>query len=298
MDFFLVCLQPHLEHNEPFEAKHLPLVQESTSGVIMLSEDPPLAVQAMLRYLSGNSLSEIYRPAEPIFSDVERDLDVFAIADKYDLQKLRTYMNSRLVHFYSTDQRPPWDPKGWSAKNQDGFASVLRKLSELEMDCREIQLAIAGFLIRRSNMIMKWEGVREAIEDNPQFLKDLFLASLQRTKELEATVQNLEERLEDLEEYSSCLEEERDDLIAREEYMAAFFDGASRAYHGPFPPEYGDWTEYYHGNCYDYGGHEGELEMEGIPSPPTPSTPLFVEDILSGISFVLTPDGPEPVNME
>jgi hypothetical protein len=259
----------------------------------MLSEDPPLAVQAMLRYLSSNSLAEIYRPSEPIFSDVERDLDVFAIADKYDLQNLRTYMNNRLVHFYSTDQRPHWDPKGWSAKNQDGFASVLRKLSELKMDCREIQLAIAGFLIRRSNMIMKWEGVREAIEDNPQFLKDVFLVSLQRTKELEATVQNLEEKLEDLEEYSSCLEEERDDLIATEEYMASFLNGGFRAYYGPFFPEYGDWTECYRDDYYDYGAHEGELEMEGISSPP-----LFVEDILSGISFVLTPDGPEPVNRE
>ena len=80
------------------------MVQESTSGVIMLSRDPPLAVQAMLRYLSSNSLSEIYGPSEPIFSDVERDLDVFAIADKYDLQELRIYVNNRTVHFYSTDQ--------------------------------------------------------------------------------------------------------------------------------------------------------------------------------------------------
>ena len=83
----------------------------------------------MLRYLYTLDLTQIYRPNDPLFSDVERDLDVLVVADKYGLDKLRDYMSSNLVLFYETDKRPPGDPKGWSAKNQEGLGGVLRKLA-------------------------------------------------------------------------------------------------------------------------------------------------------------------------
>ena len=61
----------------------------------------------MPRYLYTLDLTQIYRPNDPLFSDVERDLDVLVVADKYGLDKLRDYMNSNLVLFYEADKRPP-----------------------------------------------------------------------------------------------------------------------------------------------------------------------------------------------
>lgn len=117
-----------------------------------MDDDEPKAVQAMLRYLYTLGCATIFLHDDPLFSDVERDLDVFAIADKYDLQPLKKHMQDKLVLFYSTDKRPPLDPEGWSARNQSGFGKVLMKLCRLEIDTTDIRKAVTGFIV---------EGVRK-----------------------------------------------------------------------------------------------------------------------------------------
>jgi hypothetical protein len=50
----------------------------------------------MLRYLYTLDCRRIFRQDDPLFIDVERDLDVLAIADKFGLQPLKQYMSDSL----------------------------------------------------------------------------------------------------------------------------------------------------------------------------------------------------------
>ena len=106
-----------------------------------MDDDEPRAVQAILRCLHTFEQTMIYRPHDPLFSDVEWDLDFFVIADKDDLQPLKVFTNNQLVLFYETGQRPSLDPKGWSAKNQVGLGNVLWKLYRLDIDTMDLRKA-------------------------------------------------------------------------------------------------------------------------------------------------------------
>ena len=166
----------------------------------------------MLRYLYTLDCQQIYRRDDPLFSDVERDLDVFAIADKYDLPALRNYMNDSLVLFYETDKRPPLDPKGWSAKNQAGFANVLTKLGRLEMDTRDIRKAVMDFIARGGRKVMAWEGVQKAIEEDACLSTDLIMALLAANRTSNSRVKALEDDIEDLKERLADAFKIREDL--------------------------------------------------------------------------------------
>jgi hypothetical protein len=158
-------------------------------------------------------------PGAPLFSDVERDLDVYAVADKYDLQPLKRYMSHKIVLFYETDQRPPLDPKGWSAKNQTGFAKVLTKLYRLEMDTTDIRKAVIDFIVRGVHKVILWEGVRKAIEEDAGLSGDLVTALLAakrgadlRIGVLEANISDLDAELEEVLCEKEGLEAELEDL--------------------------------------------------------------------------------------
>jgi hypothetical protein len=102
----------------------------------------------MLRYLYTLDCRRIFRQDDPLFSDVERDLDVLAIADKCGLQPLKQYKSDSLKLVHETDKRPPLDPRGWSAKNQSGFGNILRKLYQLELDTTDVKRAVTIFIAR------------------------------------------------------------------------------------------------------------------------------------------------------
>jgi hypothetical protein len=154
----------------------------------------------MLRYLYTLDCKRIFRCDDPLFSDVERDLDVFVIADKYDIQPLKKYMNDNLVLFYETDKRPPPDPKGWSAKNQAGFANVLTKLYRLEMETTNIRKAVTNFIVRGGHRVMQWRGVQDAIEAYGALSNDLIIALLAAKKDTDSRINFLQSDKEDLEE--------------------------------------------------------------------------------------------------
>ena len=256
---------------------------------IVLPDDEPKAIQAMLRYLYTLDVTQIYRPSDPLFSDVERDLDVLVVADKYGLDQLRDYMNSNLVLFYETDKRPPRDPKGWSAKNQEGFGRVLRKLAELEMDAKDIRKAVASFIVRREKTVMKWDSVQSAI-DNQVWLRDeVALAALAAKRHLEQQVQDLEREVEELREELACVEEERDELYGEVENLQGLLSGGDSAYLGWDACDRSVYDPYY---------SEGDRMLDELEGREEPEGPLSVEDLLSGVSYALGEDGPEPLGLE
>ncbi|KIW90976.1 uncharacterized protein Z519_08759 [Cladophialophora bantiana CBS 173.52] len=218
------------------------LSDESTTREIVLPDDEPRAIQAMLRYLYTLDVTQIYRQTDPLFSDVERDLDVFVVADKYGLDELRDYMNSKLVLFYETDQRPPRDPKGWSAKNQKGFGGVLRKLTELELDATEIRRAVARFIVRREKMVMKWDSVQSAMDDELWLRDEVAIAALEAKRELEQRVQYLELEVEELQENLEHAHAERDEMYGEVEVLQGLLSGGETAYVGWHPEsDASDW---------------------------------------------------------
>ncbi|EXJ63429.1 uncharacterized protein A1O5_11478 [Cladophialophora psammophila CBS 110553] len=208
------------------------LEDESTTREIVLPDDEPRAIQAMLRYLYTLDVTQIYRPTDPLFSDVERDLDVFVVADKYGLDELRDYMSSKLVLFYETDQRPPLDPKGWSAKNQKGFGGVLRKLTELELDATEVRRAVARFIVRREKMVMKWDSVQRAMDDELWLRDEVAIAALEAKRELEQRVRYLEQEVEELQEKLEDAHAERDEMSGEVEVLQGLLYGGQNAYIG------------------------------------------------------------------
>jgi hypothetical protein len=242
----------------------------------------------MLRYLYTLDFTQIYRPNDPLFSDVERDLDVLVVADKYGLDKLRDYMSSNLVLFYEADKRPPRDPKGWSAKNQEGFGRVLRKLAELEMDAEDIRRAVARFIVRRERTVMKWSSVQSAIDDGLWLKDEVALAAIAAKRELEQRVQYLEREVVELQEKLEGVEDERDELYWEVESLQGMLSAEQSAYY--------DWDEPYSLYEDDYNPLYMENRFEeGYDAPAELTQPLFVEDILSGVSYVLGEEGPEPL---
>ena len=249
----------------------------------------------MLRYLYTLDLTQIYRPNDPLFSDVERDLDVLVVADKYGLDKLRDYMNSNLVLFYEADKGPSRDPKGWSVKNQEGFGRVLRKLAELEIDTEDIRMAVAKFIVRSERTVMQWSSVKSAIDDGLWLRDEVALAAVAAKRELEQWVRYLEQRVQfleqdvdELQEKLEDVEAERDDIYGEVETLQGLLSGGVSAYYG-----WGEWDSF----CEDGHNH---LFMENqfrgrCDTPVEPIQPLFVEDILSGVSYVLGEEGPEPL---
>ncbi len=184
-----------------------------------MEHDEPRAVQALLRYIYSLSPKRVFRNCDPLFSDVERDLDIFVIADKYDLQPLKKYMNDNLVIFYETDKRPPLDPKGWSAKNQTGFGKVVTKLYRLDTDMTDIRKAIINFIIRAGQKVMQWEGVRKAIEEDAQLSTDLIMAFFAAKRSADSRVMYLESEIRDLEEQVAEIHEVNEDLEGENEYL-------------------------------------------------------------------------------
>jgi hypothetical protein len=231
----------------------------------------------MLRYLYTLDVTQIYRPNDPLFSDVERDLDVLVVADKYGLDELRDYMSSNLVLFYETGKRPPRDPKGWSAKNQQGFGGVLRKLSQLEMDTEDIRRAVAGFIVRRERTVMKWSSVKSAIDDQLWLRDEVALAALAAKRELEQRVQYLEREVDELQEKLEDMEAERDEIDGEMETLQGLLSGGTSAYLGC----QWDWGNEWDSHC------EDDYIHFSVDTPDEPTQPLFVEDILSGVSYVL-----------
>lgn len=238
----------------------------------------------MLRYLYTLDVTQIYRPKDPLFSDVERDLDVLVVADKYGLDKLRDYMRSNLVLFYETDKRPSRDPKGWSAKNQEKFGGVLRKLAELEIDTKDIRRAVARFIVRRENTVMKWSSVKSAIDDQLWLRDEVALAAIAAKRELEQQVQYLEREVYELQEKLEDVEAERDEIYGEMETLQGLLSGGKSAYLG-----WDEWDEWDSLCKDDYNHFFGER----YDTPDEPIQPLFVEDILSGVSYVLGEEGPE-----
>jgi hypothetical protein len=239
----------------------------------------------MLRYLYTLDLTQIYRPNDPLFSDVERDLDVFVVADKYGLDKLRDYMSSNLVLFYETDKRPPHDPKGWSAKNQEGFGRVLRKLAGLEMNTEDIRRAVARFIVRRERTVMKWSSVQSAIDDGLWLRDEVALVAIAAKRELEQRVQYLEREVDELQEKLEDVEAERDEISGEVETLQGLLSAGESAYYGPDA-----WDEW---DAWDQWGSPPSRGRYDTPVGSIQS--LFVEDILSGVSYALGEEGPEPL---
>jgi len=248
-----------------------------------------MAIQAMLRYLYTLDVTQIYHPNDPLFSDVERDLDVLVVADKYGLDELRDYMSSNLVLFYETDKRPPRDPKGWSANNQEGFGAVLRKLAELDIDMADIKRAVAKFIVRRERTVMKWSSVQRTIDDQLWLRDEVALAALAAKRELEQQVEHLEREVEELQENLLDAEAVTEELSGEIETLQGLLVGCDDAYHG-----WGMWDHKSECPCEDYG-YERLFAPNRYDTPDEPIEPLFVEDILSGVSYVLGDDGPEPL---
>ena len=248
----------------------------------------------MLRYLYTLDVSQMFRSDEPLFSDVERDLDVFAIADKYGLDELREYMRSNLVLFYESDKRPSGDPKGWSAKNQEGFGRVLMKLADMEMDTKDIKKAVAQFIVRREQRVMKWSCVQKAIDDELWLRDEVALAAIAAKRQLQIQVDCLQREVEELQKEVVTLEDERDEAYGELENIQGLLDGAENAYyHWEYEWYSGGWDPGYDDRFCQRS--TPEWFFDGYDEPDQDIQPLFVEDILSGVSFVLGEDGPEPL---
>jgi hypothetical protein len=203
-------------------------MQERESGSITLDDDEPRALQVLLRYIYTLDCKRIFRHDDPLFSDVERDLDVLVIADKYDVQALRDYMNDYLVIFYETDKRPPLDPKGWSSKNQTGFGNILIKLYRLDMDTTDIRKAITSFLVRSGQKVMLWEGVSNAIEEDARLSADLIMAFFTAKRNIDRRIKGLEANVEDLEVELEKVREENEELKEQFEYVDGIFGDYNR----------------------------------------------------------------------
>ena len=218
-----------------------------------MDDDEPRALQALLRYLYTLDCTKIFRRDDPLFSDVERDLDVFAIADKYDLLPLKKYIQDNLVLFYSTYKTPPLDPKGWSAKNQSGFAKVLTKLYQLEIHTTDIRKAVAAFIVHGGSKVMSWHGVQDAVAEDGRLASDLIVALLEAKKAADSRTDILEREMEELEEQLAEVLAENEQLQGDVEHLAGLvnvcdyndFDGwTSDASCGDYEYNYGDDAEY------------------------------------------------------
>lgn len=253
----------------------------------------------MLRYLYTLDCAQIYRASDPLFSDVERDLDVFAVADKYGLDELRDYMTAQLRRFYETDQRPPGDPKEWSAKNQEGFGRVLRKVHAMEMEAAgAIRRAIAGFVVRRENMVRKWGVVEEVMSEGVWLGNEMLLAVLAHNKQLTEKVRVLEEEVQDLKAEMEDMETEREDLEGEVEYLSGLAAADDLV---DCVDMYGDYWEDYSERPFYYGDpaeyHVDRMLMaEEMDSR---GETVHVEDLLSGVSFAFGAEGPmDPDDVE
>jgi hypothetical protein len=259
----------------------------------------------MLRYIYTMDFVQIYRKDDPIFNDVERDLDVFAIADKYGLDDLRDYMSNQLVLFYSTDQRPPNDDKGWSARNQEGFGNVLRKIGDMEMEsARPIRRAIATFVVKREKMVLEWGVVQEVLDEGVWLGNELVLAALAETRKLRAQVEDLEETIEELNGELQEVSDEREQLEAEVENLSAMVAADDMV-------DYFDQMEMWFcdsdpGNCYGYEEDyvawyermEEQLE-NALNERVSQEQAACVEDLLSGVTFTLGVEGPmDPGDVE
>jgi hypothetical protein len=200
-------------------------MQETESRSITMDDDEPRALQALLRYIYTLDCKRIYREDDPLFSDVERDLDVFVIADKYDVQALRDYMIENLVLFYETNKRPLLDPKGWSSKNQSGFGNILIKLYRLDMDTTNIRKAITNFIVRGGQKVMQWKGVRKAIEEDGRLSADLIMALFATKRNDDGRITSLETDVEDLQAEVEVVREENEISEAELEYAIGILEG-------------------------------------------------------------------------
>lgn len=253
-------------------------------------------MQALLRYLYTIDPTQIYRASDPLFSDVERDLDVLAIADKYGIDPLRNYMLSQLVTFFEIDNYPPSDRKE-SAKNREGFRKVVRKIGELDCECAgRIRTAIASFIVRRDQMILRWGILEELLEEGAWLGCELATMALKakgqadaRIKELEWEVREVEAERDEVLELNDELEWQVEDLgeqAARNDWMTLdeeWEDQEMRTGHRYSEEEYGDHTYYV-----DEGFGRREIELaEEFET---------VEDVLSGITYCMGEDGPVDVD--
>ena len=135
---------------------------------------------------------------------------------------------------------------------------------------------------------MKWSSVKGAIDDGLWLRDEVALAAVAAKRELEQRVQYLEREVDELQEKLEDVEAEREEIYGEVETLQGLLSGGESAYY-----EWDEWDSL----CEDDHNHlfTGNRFIEEYDTPVEPIQPLFVEDILSGISYVLGEEGPEPL---
>ena len=135
---------------------------------------------------------------------------------------------------------------------------------------------------------MKWSSVKSAIDDGLWLTDEIALAAVATKRELEQRVQYLEREVDELQEKLEDVEAEREEICGEVETLQGLLSAEQSAYY--------DWDEpySYYEDDQSYMFTENRFE-EGYDTSMEPTQPLFVEDILSGVSYVLGEEGPEPL---
>jgi regulator of replication initiation timing len=133
--------------------------------------------------------------------------------------------------------------------------------------------------------------VKSAIDDGLWLGDEVALAAGAAKRELEQRVQYLEREVVELQEKLEGVEDERDEMYWEVESLQGLLSAEQYAYY--------DWDEQdeqdsFYWDDRGYVPSENRFE-EGYDTSVEPTQPLFVEDILSGVSYVLGEEGPEPL---
>ena len=167
-------------------------------------------MHALLRYLYTLDCEQILDSGDHIFVDIERDLDIFVVADKYDAPVLRAFMVSKLVLFYEADKSPLHDRNWRSLQSQEAFGRVLRKLYNLDMDTTPIKRAVVDFIVRWEKKVMQWTDVLVAVEEDARISNDIIQALLRSRRQILDTATELDYEVEKLKAEVEVLQEDRD----------------------------------------------------------------------------------------
>jgi hypothetical protein len=153
---------------------------------------------------------------------------------------------------------------------------------------KDIRRAVARFIVRRERTVMKWSSVKSAIDDGLWLRDEVALAAVAAKRELEQRVQYLEREVDELQEKLEYVEAEREEIYGEVETLQGLLSGGESAYYER--DEWDSFCEDDHNNFFT-----GNWARERYDTPVEPLQPLFVEDILSGVSYVLGEEGPEPL---
>jgi polyhydroxyalkanoate synthesis regulator phasin len=169
-------------------------------------------------------------------------LDIYLVADKYEVPILRNFLESKIILFYDMLQRPQNSSKSWTDQSKEAFGRVLQKLYTLDqdttVDTTTIRRSVVHFITCREKTVMQWPEVISAVEEYSALSNDIIKTLFASRKSLQSHVDELEQEVLDLKETVEQLEDTNNEIYGELETTRGLLTGLEDSYYGFNDDEY------------------------------------------------------------